>query len=89
MHEGSSPSGEYTNWKAGGCEMHPVCLECPLPYCVEEQPRGKQKRRMEARSQAMEEMRRQGRTVKEVAAAFGVSTRTVQRELKRNNGNGL
>jgi hypothetical protein len=74
------------NWRDGGCELFPSCLNCPLPHCVEEQPRGQQRLRMAARKQRMEELRQAGKGVKEIAGIFGVSTRTVQRALENNNG---
>jgi hypothetical protein len=74
---------EYSNWKDAGCDLSPACLECPLPRCIEEQARGRQKRRLGARAGTMQEMRGRGLTVREIAAAYAVSTRTVQRELHR------
>jgi len=89
MYEGNVDVIEYVNWKDGGCDLHPACLECPLPKCIEEEPRGRQRRRLKCRAEAMKEMRGQGRSGREIAGAFGVSTRTVQRALQgRNNGNG-
>jgi hypothetical protein len=89
MHEVHGDPLEYVNWKDGGCDLHPACLECPLPHCIEEQPRGRQKRRLDGRGDAMALMVGKGNTVREIAAAYEVSVRTVQRALKRNgNGNG-
>ncbi|MFA5401202.1 MAG: helix-turn-helix domain-containing protein [Dehalococcoidia bacterium] len=75
--------GEYSNWKDTGCELHSLCLECPFPRCLEEKPRGKQRARLKLRALAMRKMRRNGNGVRDVARAFGVSVRTVQREMKR------
>ncbi|MFA5078398.1 MAG: transposase family protein [Dehalococcoidia bacterium] len=75
--------GEYSNWKDTGCELHPLCLECPFPRCLEEKPRGKQQTRLKMRAYAMRKMRLSGVSVRTVARAFGVSVRTVQREMKR------
>jgi Homeodomain-like domain len=79
---------EYANWKDGGCDLHPACLECPLPKCIEEEPRGRQKRRLGFRAEAMKKMRSQGKNAREIAAAFKVSERTVQRAFCPGNGNG-
>jgi hypothetical protein len=68
-------------WRDQGCELSPSCLNCPLPKCVEEEPRGQQRLRMEARKRRMEELRRRGQNVKEIAGLFGVSRRTVERAL--------
>jgi transposase-like protein len=78
--------GEYSNWKDTGCELHSLCLECPFPRCLEDKPRGKQRVRLKMRALAMRKMRRGGISVRVVAMAFGVSVRTVQREMKRRNG---
>jgi len=76
-------------WRDQGCELFPSCLNCPLPKCVEDEPRGQQRLRMEARKRRMAELRRRGQSVKEIAGLFGVSRRTVQRALspkKSRNG---
>jgi len=70
--------GEYSNWKDTGCELYPLCLE--------EQPRGKQQTRLKLRAYAIRKMRLSGVGVRTVAMAFGVSVRTVQREMKRRKG---
>jgi DNA-binding NarL/FixJ family response regulator len=73
---------EEIDWRDEGCEVFPSCLSCPLPRCVEEQPRGQQRLKMSARNRRMAELRRRGKSVKEIADLFGVSQRTVQRALK-------
>ena len=88
MHDIHGDPLEYANWKDGGCDLHPACLECPLPHCIEEQPRGRQKQRMDLRSADMLVLRDRGLAVREIAAAYSVSVRTVQRSLMRKNGNG-
>jgi hypothetical protein len=50
---------------------------------MEEKPRGKQQARLKLRALAMRKMRRKGNGVRAVAKTFGVSVRTVQREMKR------
>jgi DNA-binding NarL/FixJ family response regulator len=69
------------NWRDGGCDFSPSCLNCPLPRCVEEEPRGQQRLRMDARKKRMLELKKDGKSVKEIAGLFGISTRTVQRAL--------
>jgi AraC-like DNA-binding protein len=69
------------NWRDEGCELFPSCLNCPLPRCIEEEPRGKQRLRMLARARRMAELRRDGKSIKQIAVLFGVSKRTVQRAL--------
>jgi hypothetical protein len=74
------------NWKDNGCEIHPSCLNCPLERCMEEEPRGRQRLRMLARSRHMQELRVQGRSIPEISRIFQVSQRTVQRALARVKG---
>ena len=74
---------EYANWRDTGCELHSSCLECPLPHCIEERPRGRQKRWLESRAEGMQSLAAAGHTVREIAAVYEVSRRTVQRELHR------
>ena len=71
------------NWKDTGCEIFPSCLNCPLDRCMEEEPRGRQKLRMMARSNRMTQLREQGKSISEIARCFQVSQRTVQRALAR------
>ena len=73
---------EEVDWRDEGCEAFSSCLNCPLPRCLEEQPRGQQRLRMKARNGRMVELRRGGKSVKAIADLFRVSQRTVQRALK-------
>ncbi|MGD0353277.1 MAG: helix-turn-helix domain-containing protein [Dehalococcoidia bacterium] len=73
---------DEVEWRDQGCEFFPSCLNCPLPKCVEDEPRGQQRLRMAARKRRMEDLRRMGKSVKEIAGLFGVSRRTVQRALR-------
>jgi len=73
---------EEIDWRDEGCDVFPSCLNCPLPRCVEEELRGQQRLRMAARNRQMAELRRRGKSVKEIAELFGLSQRTVQRALK-------
>jgi len=66
-----------------GCEFCPRCLECTFEECLESIPRGMQQMRLKLRASAMKKMRHNGIGVREVATAFGVGIRTVQREMKR------
>jgi AraC-like DNA-binding protein len=77
---------EYSNWKDGGCELFPSCLNCPLPHCVEEKPRGKQKLRLEARDNLIAHLRSRGKETAEIARLYRISQRTVQRILKATGG---
>jgi hypothetical protein len=80
---------EYIDWKDKGCDLCPTCLDCALPRCVEEEPRGKQRLRMKTRSQQIAAMKQAGKSIDEIAKAFGISTRTVHRALvAARNGKG-
>ena len=78
---GLDSSPEEVNWRDDGCELFPSCLNCPLPRCVEEEPRGKQRLGMSARARRMAELRRDGKSTREIAELFGLCSRTVQRAL--------
>src|SRR4030065_143548 len=70
------------DWRGEGGDVFSSCLNCPLPRCLEEQPRGQQRLRMSARNGRMVELRKRDKSVKEIAGLFGLSQRTVQRALK-------
>jgi len=76
---------EEINWRDEGCEVFGSCLNCPLPRCVEEEPRGQQKLRLTVRNERMAELRRSGKSIKEISGLFGVSRRTVERAWKNQN----
>jgi len=76
---------DEVNWRDEGCEVFGSCLNCPLPRCVEEEPRGQQRLRLAARDRRVVELRRSGKSVKDIAGLFGVSRRTVERALKNQN----
>lgn len=65
-----------------GCELFPSCLNCPFPDCLEEEPWGKERFLKRRRAERMRELKREGKSVKEIARIFEVSPRTVQRWLK-------
>jgi DNA-binding transcriptional ArsR family regulator len=65
-----------------GCELFSSCLNCPFPDCLEEEPWGKERFLKRRRAERMLELKREGKSVKEIARIFEVSPRTVQRWLK-------
>jgi hypothetical protein len=77
-----------SNWKDKGCELSPSCLNCSLPRCIEEEPRGKQRLRMLARTSRMAQLEHQGKSTREIARLFHVSQRTVQRALSPRKATG-
>jgi DNA-binding transcriptional ArsR family regulator len=64
-----------------GCELWPHCLSCPFPYCIKEEPWGKERWLKRRRAERMKELRQEGKSIKEIARIFEVSPRTVQRAL--------
>ncbi len=72
---------DNVNWKDTGCELYPSCLRCPRETCIEEEPRAILRERLNDRAMEMMALREEGKTVKEIARAFKVSIRTVQRAL--------
>ncbi len=65
-----------------GCELSSSCLNCPFPSCLEEEPWGKERFLKRRRAERMTELKREGKSVQEIARIFEVSLRTVQRWLK-------
>ena len=65
-----------------GCELFPSCLSCPFPDCIREEPWGKEKFLKRRRAERMMELKKEGKSMGEIARIFELSTRTVQRWLK-------
>ena len=81
---------EFCHYRDEGCELTGSCLNCPLPGCIYDQPRGRQRWLKKARDREMAKLfTTQGKGVKELALEFGVSQRTVQRALKKLNTGGV
>lgn len=75
---------EYCHYRDEGCEFAPSCLDCPLPHCIEDIPRGKQRLRKEFRDRAiLNSFLAEGISIKQLATKFGLSKRTVQRVLSK------
>lgn len=77
---------EYCRYKDEGCEFLDSCLNCPLPQCLYDEPRGKQRWLKELRNREIERLYREGWKIKELAVMLGLSRRTIQRALKSTNG---
>jgi AraC-like DNA-binding protein len=69
------------NWKDEGCEFYPSCLNCPLPRCIEDEPGSRQRMRKQARDDKIVELRRDDKSIAEIAGVFGMSKRSVYRAL--------
>lgn len=70
---------EETRYKDTGCRLHPLCLNCPLPRCVEDVPRGKQHLQRAQVVALAKNLLARGCSQAQVAHLLGVSERTVRR----------
>jgi len=76
---------EYCHYRDEGCDLAQSCLNCPFPRCVYEIPRGRQHLLKGRRNQQiLSQYHNEGKGVKELATAFGISQRTIQRVLKED-----
>ncbi len=74
---------EYCHYIDTGCDFSETCLNCPLPICIYDEPGGKRNFLMHNRALEMAQLHEQkGKSVRELAAIYEVSARTVQRALK-------
>ena len=74
---------EYCQYRDEGCELAQSCLNCPFSSCIYDEPRGRQRLLKSRRDgQIVALFKSEGKGVKELAAIFGISQRTVQRALK-------
>ena len=73
---------EYCHYKDEGCDFLDSCLNCPLPQCLYDEPRGKQRWLKELRNREIERLYAEGWKVNELAMMLGLSRRTIQRALK-------
>jgi hypothetical protein len=79
---------EYCHYQDDGCEFADSCLNCPFPECIYAQPGGRQQWLKSLRdSEVLKLFTDKGKRVKELAAMFDVSQRTIQRILKRARDN--
>lgn len=70
---------ENTRYPDQGCRMSDTCLACPLPVCIEDDPTLNWRLSRAARDGAIVKAYAAGATVPQLAADYGVSTRTVHR----------
>lgn len=75
-------SADWFPYKDEGCELCPTCLNCTLPLCKYDDPRGEQVQLRRERNEAMRDARdREGLAVWQVAERFEVCERTAWRVL--------
>ena len=74
---------EYCHYHDEGCELAKSCLDCPFPRCIHDEPGGKHSLLKRQRDREIIRLfRSEGKRIKELAAMFGISQRTVQRAIK-------
>jgi len=81
---------QETGWPADtGCEVSPLCVECPLPQCRYDDPiwyiawrRRQRAHRVKARMQDLETAHMKVRAVEIASEEFGFDVRTVYRLLR-------
>ncbi len=74
---------EFCHYEDEGCGLAPSCLSCPYSRCVYDEPGGRAHRIKDIRNREIHRLARAGKDVRELAAMFGISERTVHRALKR------
>jgi hypothetical protein len=79
---------ELSEYPDNGCELYPSCLNCPLPDCVYDLPRGISQVKLEQRNEQILQKAEEGVPTKEISRLFKVSVRTIQRILHEHNNNG-
>ena len=72
-----------------GCDVHPLCLECPLPRCVYEEPGGEKRALREKRNEEIRKLSHKGMGVEELACAFNLSFRSIYRITGDGRGVGV
>ena len=76
---------EYCRYKDEGCELAESCLNCPFPYCLYDEPRGKQRWLKQVRDREIKKLFDKGSATRELGVVFGLSRRTIQRALKNKS----
>jgi hypothetical protein len=75
---------EYCQYEDYGCELSATCLSCPLPRCRYDEPGGRRQLLNSKRNSEIQGLRRErGLAIRELAARYGVSARTVHRILRK------
>ena len=78
---------DYSEYRDQGCDLSPSCLRCPLPKCRHDKQEGG--KRVSKRLRDLEILRQRtaaGRSISELATEFDLSTRTIQRIIRRSSG---
>lgn len=65
-----------------GCEFSPSCLDCPLEMCILDSPYSAGKQKKMAWNQQIRKFKSEGKSQQDIATAFNIGIRTVQRVLQ-------
>lgn len=65
-----------------GCEFSPSCLECPLPRCILDEPGTRRQLKKRNRNEQIIRRFKKGESISDLAKAFGISKRTIQRAVR-------
>lgn len=74
---------EYCHYRDEGCELGESCLNCCLPICIYDEPRGRQRWLKKERNREIVRLYGEGKTTHDLAKMFSISRRTVQRALEK------
>lgn len=78
---------EHVDYRDTGCDLYASCLRCPLPQCRYEVSGGATMMlRMGRDESILTAAKRDGASVDDLAAMFGLSRRTIFRVLERHRG---
>jgi hypothetical protein len=78
---------ENCQYRDEGCELAHSCLNCPFPNCAFDSWGGEWRLQKERRDAEILRRSNQGFTLRELAATYHVSRRTVQRVIRKKRGN--
>jgi hypothetical protein len=75
---------DYSDYHDQGCDLSPYCLKCPLPRCrYDVEVQGSRSARMLRDREIFRQRTAAGKSVAELATAFDLSKRTIQRIIRR------
>ena len=86
QNDGSQPDlkPEFCQYQDEGCRHAPSCLDCPFPHCFYEEKRGDLRWHKKIRNEKILRLHAAGKNIKQLAARFKLTKRTVERIVKQN-----
>lgn len=77
---------EFCQYRDEGCQIHPSCLDCPLPRCMYDEPgKSRQLKHRQRDAEIRRAHRAEGADISALVRRFRISRRTVYRILRRND----